>query len=101
MDFREELKFYQEKINTELNLFFSRKLRQASNLDISAQNIIRNSREFNLRGGKRIRPILVVMGYKLFKNNNADQVIKAALAIELMESFLLVHDDIIDNDCLR
>jgi geranylgeranyl diphosphate synthase type I len=101
MAFREELKFYQDKINTELNLFFSRKLRQVTNLDSSAQNIIRNSREFNLRGGKRIRPILVVMGYRLFKNRNIDQVIKAALAVELMESFLLVHDDIIDNDSLR
>lgn len=101
MSFKDDLIHYQEKINTELNILFSRKIRQVTNLDQSSKDMICKIREFNLRGGKRIRPILVVMGYKLFKEKNIDQVIKAALAVELMESFLLVHDDIIDNDDLR
>ena len=101
MVFKEELKGYQDSINTELNLFFSRKLRQTSNLDSSSRDLVNKCREFNLRGGKRIRPILVIMGYKLLKDKCSDQVTKAALAVELMESFLLVHDDIIDNDSLR
>jgi geranylgeranyl diphosphate synthase type I len=101
MNFRNELKYYQDRINTELNIFFSKKIRQVRNLDPSTNEMITKIREFNLRGGKRIRPILVVMGYKCFKNSDLGQVIKAALAVELMESFLLVHDDIIDNDSIR
>ncbi|MBW2992627.1 polyprenyl synthetase family protein [Candidatus Woesearchaeota archaeon] len=101
MAFRSELSYYQEKINTELNIFFSKKLRQVNNIDSSTTDMIKKAREFNLRGGKRVRPILVVMGYKLLKNKSPEKVIKPALAVELMESFLLIHDDIIDNDSLR
>jgi len=103
MDFSSELKIYQEKISTELDMFFSKKLRQAADLDPQITGLIRKVREFNLRGGKRIRPILVIIGYRClrYKKNEISQLIRAALAVELMESFLLIHDDIIDNDSLR
>lgn len=51
-------------------------------------------------GGKRIRPVMVLMATGLF----TDDVIKAldvALAIETFHNFTLVHDDIMDNAPLR
>lgn len=101
MDFKSQLKYYQDKMDIELNVFFSRKIRQVNNIDNSSIDMIKKAREFNLRDGKRIRPILMIMGYKCFKEKKLDQVIRAALAVELMESFLLIHDDIMDNDTLR
>lgn len=51
-------------------------------------------------GGKRIRPVMVLMATELF----TDEVTKAldvALAIETFHNFTLVHDDIMDNAPLR
>ncbi len=51
-------------------------------------------------GGKRMRPILTLMGCELF-NGNYHQAKQAALAIELFHNFSLVHDDIMDEAPLR
>ena len=57
--------------------------------------------EYFLRlGGKRIRPVLCLMGNELF-----DEIIPdawhAATAIELFHNFTLIHDDIMDKAPLR
>ena len=51
-------------------------------------------------GGKRMRPILVLMAYQLF-DQNIEKAISPALAIELFHNFTLLHDDIMDNAPLR
>ena len=51
-------------------------------------------------GGKRIRPMLVLTAYSLFKDN-ADQIVKPALAVEVFHNFTLMHDDIMDEAPLR
>lgn len=51
-------------------------------------------------GGKRMRPVLVLMGYGLF-DKHTEQAIPAAMAIELFHNFTLMHDDIMDNAPLR
>jgi len=51
-------------------------------------------------GGKRTRPALALMGCELF-DGNSQEVLPAALAIELFHNFTLMHDDIMDNAPLR
>src|SRR5689334_23473393 len=51
-------------------------------------------------GGKRIRPVLCLMGNELFDEIKEDSW-KVATAIELFHNFTLIHDDIIDNAPLR
>ena len=51
-------------------------------------------------GGKRIRPLLVLMSTELF-GKDANEAIHAAMAIEVFHNFTLVHDDIMDNAPLR
>jgi len=51
-------------------------------------------------GGKRLRPILVFMAYNLFKKD-WNNVINAALAVEIFHNFTLMHDDIMDNAPIR
>ena len=51
-------------------------------------------------GGKRIRPLLVLMSTELFGKDPKDAV-HAAMAIEVFHNFTLVHDDIMDNAPLR
>ncbi len=51
-------------------------------------------------GGKRIRPVLTLMGHELF-NGKAEDVLSQALAVEVFHNFTLMHDDIMDNAPLR
>lgn len=51
-------------------------------------------------GGKRIRPILTMMAYRLFQDD-LEPVLPAAYTVELFHNFSLVHDDIMDEALLR
>ncbi|GEP98329.1 polyprenyl synthetase family protein [Chitinophaga cymbidii] len=51
-------------------------------------------------GGKRIRPVLTLLGNELFDEIHADAY-HAANAIELFHNFTLIHDDIMDKAPLR
>src|SRR5687767_10504226 len=51
-------------------------------------------------GGKRIRPVLCLMGNELFEEIN-DDAWDVGAAIELFHNFTLIHDDIMDKAPLR
>jgi geranylgeranyl diphosphate synthase type II len=51
-------------------------------------------------GGKRLRPILVLLSAEAV-GGKAQDALPCALAVELMHNFTLVHDDIMDRDALR
>ncbi len=102
MNFENFYNTYKEKINQELNTFLNKKTRQAKNISEDCGKLLRAVREFTLRGkSKRIRALLVILGYKGFGGTKEKDIIKAASFIELIHSYLLIHDDIIDQDDLR
>lgn len=51
-------------------------------------------------GGKRLRPMLAVLSYSMYRDNVAS-IIKYAAAIEAFHNFTLMHDDIMDKAPLR
>lgn len=51
-------------------------------------------------GGKKMRPVLTLMGCELFKSDYA-VALDAGLAVEIFHNFSLVHDDIMDDAPLR
>ncbi len=51
-------------------------------------------------GGKRMRPLLVLMAYSLYKKD-AEKIISYATAVEAFHNFTLMHDDIMDKAPLR
>lgn len=55
------------------------------------------NREFTLRGGKRFRAILVLAGYYLATGRSPRPALRAAAAVEHFQSWMLIHDDIIDH----
>jgi geranylgeranyl diphosphate synthase, type II len=57
-------------------------------------------RQFLADGGKRIRPVLCLMGNELFGDLTTDAW-HAASAVELFHNFTLIHDDIMDKAPLR
>ena len=51
-------------------------------------------------GGKRLRPIMLLMACDLFKGD-LEKALKPSLAIEFFHNFTLIHDDIMDEAPLR
>lgn len=51
-------------------------------------------------GGKRIRPVLALMGCELY-SGNTEKAIPSALAVEVFHNFSLIHDDIMDKAPVR
>ena len=61
-------------------------------------------REFSLRKGKRIRPLLLIlsyMGYCDKRKRISSSLYNASTCIEMLHNFMLIHDDIIDRSDLR
>jgi len=51
-------------------------------------------------GGKRVRPLMLLMSYNLF-NDDVKKALPLAQAIEVFHNFTLIHDDIMDEAPLR
>jgi geranylgeranyl diphosphate synthase, type II len=51
-------------------------------------------------GGKRLRPMLTLLAYRLFQDD-PKKIIKYAVAVEAFHNFTLMHDDIMDKAPLR
>ncbi len=95
MEFKEQLTKYQKIINEELEKYLRK--------DEVPEKILNNSMEYSLMaGGKRIRPILIIATYEIFKSN-IEKCMPYAVAIEMVHNFSLIHDDLpgIDNDDFR
>lgn len=95
MDFKEELKKYQLMINNETEKYIRKQE--------CPEKILNQAMEYTLMGGgKRLRAILVIATYQLFKDD-IRQCIPYAVAIEMVHNFSLIHDDLpgIDNDDFR
>lgn len=65
--------------------------------------INRELETLTLRGGKRLRPALMVAGYELYLEGALQNaaLLDAACAMEVLQSYFLIHDDIMDGDPLR
>lgn len=69
----------------------------------SYDRILFQAMDYSLNaGGKRIRPILLLLGYMLYKDDY-NTVLDAAGALEMIQTYSLIHDDLpcMDNDDLR
>ncbi len=84
-----------KEINEYLSSYFNNKG--------SYNKIIYDSASYSLNvGGKRIRPILLLLTYGLYNGSYKD-VIEMAAALEMIHTYSLIHDDLpcMDNDDLR
>ena len=95
MDFKNELINKATLINTELEKYIRK--------NECPEEILNQSMEYSLlAGGKRIRPVLIMATYELFKND-FEKTFPFAVAMEMIHTFSLIHDDLpgIDNDDYR
>ncbi len=53
-----------------------------------------------IHGGKRLRPYMVIRSCQIL-GGKVSNAMPAASAVEMVQNFTLVHDDIMDNDEMR
>jgi len=51
-------------------------------------------------GGKRVRPVLMLLAYNLYKED-PEKIMMQAIALETYHNFTLLHDDLMDNADMR
>ena len=90
-----EISILQKDINKYLDNYFKDKG--------SYNKIIYEASSYSVNiGGKRIRPILFILGYYIYKKEYKN-IMQMACAIEMIHTYSLIHDDLpcMDNDDLR
>jgi len=88
-------------VETRLRELFAEQQRAAGSISDANLRLVEALQDFTLRGGKRVRAALVRIGYLAVTDEDDEPARRAAVAAELIQSFLLAHDDIIDRDDLR
>ena len=86
----EKYSTYIKKINTILD----------SELELYAESEFKEPLKYALDGGKRIRPIILLLASECVGEID-DNTFAAACAIEFLHTESVIHDDIIDNETLR
>lgn len=95
MNFKDELVNKANLVNSELEKYLRK--------DECPEKLLNESMEYSLlAGGKRIRPVLIMSTYELFKKDFSD-ALPFMVAMEMVHTFSLIHDDLpgIDNDDYR
>ncbi|MDA3947742.1 MAG: polyprenyl synthetase family protein [Spirochaeta sp.] len=90
------------QIETALTTIFDRRDSPFRDIDLWSNDVVRRLRKYALNG-KLLRGALVPFSYWLFRQNEEESpaAIDAGVAMELIQSFLLIHDDIMDQDDMR
>ncbi|MFA4933906.1 MAG: polyprenyl synthetase family protein [Candidatus Omnitrophota bacterium] len=88
------------RIEKELSAYV-RSIDKLYSLNKLSPALFESIKEFILRSGKRIRPILFCIGYLGFSKKTPQGLYRSALSLELLHDFMLIHDDIIDKSDTR
>src|SRR5205085_4840681 len=76
------------------------KLRALGSLPVDLGDVANALREYLLRGGKRRRGALLVLGHEA-AGGRRETALDASIGVELLHAYLLIHDDFMDQDDVR
>ncbi|HET9931209.1 MAG TPA: polyprenyl synthetase family protein [Polyangiaceae bacterium] len=91
----------QKKVDARLGDFLEQRLAQASSLGPEVKEMVAALGDLSRRGGKRLRPALLVTGYRAVSRRESSAALDAGVALELLQSYFLIHDDWMDGDLVR
>lgn len=100
MEIKKYLADYRKKADRFLDSFFKKEERRAGGISPLGREVVRIYREY-MRGGKMARGALVCLGYESAGGKDKKAILAPSVAVEIIHSFLLIHDDWIDNDLRR
>lgn len=103
---REIVEDFQQEFTRALHRALERKAAQSQDLPPLVSGALAGAEQFSLlqfatRGGKRIRPLLFCCGYLCLGGTDGEAILNASVAVELLQTGLIIHDDLIDRSVER
>ena len=92
-----------KNIDKSLDTFVA-KAEKDYNLQTINPFLFKSIKDFVLRKGKRIRPLLLILSYQGYSKKSGripQNIYHASTCIELLHNFMLIHDDIIEPSPLE
>jgi len=98
--FNQTLNHYKKIIDKQIEIFLREQKQKVP--DLFMKYVYDEINNYVLNGGKRLRPIIVIMAYKSINQNSEESMLYLpALSTELFHNSTLVFDDIMDEDEIR
>ena len=92
----------QAEVDQRLGRFLDTRLGIARRHGPEVLEMVSAVKDLCLRGGKRLRPALLVAGYRAAsERSRLEPALDAGVALELLQAYLLIHDDWMDGDLVR
>ncbi len=101
MSFQRILAQYAADVNAALIHVFDDLIQKTAHVHPGALEMTEAIRDFTCGPGKRLRPVLMRVAYQGLGGTDIEAIVRSSCAVELMQSFLLIHDDIMDRSELR
>jgi geranylgeranyl diphosphate synthase, type I len=93
--------WFRERVDDELHRFLSRERDRAAGLSPDATMLLDELALTIRAGGKRLRPLFCYWGYRAGGGRDEFAVARAGAALELLHTFAVIHDDVMDRAQLR
>jgi geranylgeranyl diphosphate synthase, type I len=101
MDIQKTLADFKTKIDPEVKRYLDDIIERSKKKDAFVTDALKYVKKTLLAGGKRLRPAFMCYGYLAAGGKEWDKIIKTSVSVELIHTYLLIHDDIIDSDLMR
>ena len=99
MDIESWMRGIRGSVDAILERFFESKCEEASRLSSHAIELVTEVRDLTMRGGKRVRPIVTAAAYRAASGaTDLGPTFEVGAALELLQTYLLIHDDWMDED---
>jgi len=90
------------EVEAYLEEFFECATRDTTEVSPPTLELVEQIAGLTLRGGKRLRGAVAAAGYRCVRpGQGADRIVELGAALELLQSYLLIHDDWMDGDAVR
>src|SRR5262245_36190671 len=101
-EFGELLARVRREIDRRLARVWDKRVRTAHRHGSEVETTVRAARDLSLRGGKRFRAAMVVAAYTgVAPRGSMEVALAGGVAVELLQSYLLMQDDWMDGDAER
>jgi geranylgeranyl diphosphate synthase type I len=90
------------EVEARLGEFFEARRAEARGRGADVAAVAEGVQQLTMRGGKRLRAVLLAAGYEACGGEGGSQVVAmAGVSLELFQTYLLAHDDLMDRDDVR
>src|SRR5688572_23993544 len=88
-----------DAVERALAALFDNERARFAELAPEGRELVEQIESFTMRGGKRLRPAITFAAYRsVDPRGSMDAVASCGVALELLQSYLLIHDDWMDGD---